>query len=398
VIKSQQHEIGGVRLDALEFTADRDGRYRITGMPGKEKDHGMPWHVAPPLGAPYPRLSVWTMPETAGQAATPFDIEMKRGIELNVRIIDKQTGQPVPGACSYYALPGNPFLEQYPGHAPDEQYYMRPSPTARLIAIPGRGVVAVWRDDGPYLLGVLPDSLRPFVDGQYLRTARNHFGVATYRSYAEVNLDPGVESATVTVALDPGLSVPVTVLGPDGRELPGAVTIGRELRMSSFGEVPLATGRFDIRALQHGEKRRVIAFHTEKKLAGSVVVTGGQSERAVVRLEPWGEAIGRLVDDTGRPVKDGFQTPLTDGACYTDLDQGASPVRPNRGNDQVPPDGRFRLGGLAPGLKYRFQFHTYKREREHGKAVLEVVVKPGEVKDLGDVRLLVPKPPDENGP
>jgi RNA polymerase sigma factor (sigma-70 family) len=398
VLQSLQSEIGGVRLDALEFVTDREGRYRITGMPGKEKNHGMPWHVRPPAWAPYPELVLSTTPETARQVATPFDIEMKRGIELNVKVMDKQTGQPVPGACSYYPVQDNPFLEQYPGYVADQQFYMRPSPTARLIAIPGRGVVAVWRDDGPYLLGVLPDSLRPYVEDRYLRAAPNSFPVASFRSYAEVNLEPGAESATVTVALDPGLSVPATVLGPDGRELPGAVTIGRELRMSYFDPVPLPGARFDIYALRPEEKRRVIVFHTEKKLAGSVLVTGGQSERAVIKLEPWGEVTGRLVDDSGRPIQGSFQTAFSDGACYTDLARGASPVCQHGSLYEVAADGRFRLTGLAPGLKYGFHFYTYKRGREHTTAALEVVVKPSEVKDLGDVRLLAPKPPGENGP
>jgi hypothetical protein len=144
-----------------------------------------------------------------------------------------------------------------------------------------------------------------------------------------------------------------------------------------------------------GEKRRVIVFHTEKHLAGSVLVTGGQPEAATVKLEPWGEATGRLVDDAGQPVKDGHQTAVTDEACYTDFAQGASPLCPTRGNEAVAPDARFRFSGLAPGLKYRFHFHTTKAFREHATATLEVVAKSGEVKDVGDVRLVAPKPQDD---
>src|SRR5262249_19235404 len=106
-----------------------------------------------------------------------------------------------------------------------------------------------------------------------------------------------------------------------------------------------------------------------------------------VKLEPWGEVTGRVVDDAGRPVKDAFQTAQTHAACYTDLDQGASPLCPPNAHIPVAADGRFRLQGLAPGLKYRFWVFTTKRFQPDAKVELEVVVKPGETKDLGDIRL-----------
>jgi hypothetical protein len=249
----------------------------------------------------------------------------------------------------------------------------------------------------PYISGVVPESLSQYVSNGQFRTARAGFPVSIYTAYAAVNIEPEVADATVTVELDPGLSVPGTVVGPDGRELAGAVTMGLIPGITYFDQPPLDTARFEARALRKGDVRRVIVFHTEKGLAGSALITGGQKDGAVVRLGPWGEVTGRAVDESGRPAKDAYQMAITDQACFTDFDQGTSPLCPSRSATQIGPDGRFRFRGLVPGLKYRFGVFTNvpRTFQTHAMGEFEAVVKPGEVKDVGDVRLVVPKPPDE---
>jgi hypothetical protein len=51
-------------------------------------------------------------------------------------------------------------------------------------------------------------------------------------------------------------------------------------------------------------------------------------------------------------------------------------------------DGKFRIDGLAPGLKYGL---GVTREpyvlKVSGKGIEELTVRPGEIKDLGDVEV-----------
>ena len=71
-----------------------------------------------------------------------------------------------------------------------------------------------------------------------------------------------------------------------------------------------------------------------------------------VRLQPWGTVAGRIVDDEGRPRKGighrqhrrlpDSRQPETTASCPAPTGQGI----------RVGDDGRFRVEGLVPGLKY----------------------------------------------
>jgi hypothetical protein len=270
------------------------------------------------------------------------------------------------------------------------------SAEVRLVAPPGPGVVMVTHRNGPYLFGIVPESLTRYVrPPSQFNAALFSFSIKNVNTLTEVNIPPGADSASVTVALDPGLSASLIVLGPDGRELAGGLAIGQFPGMEEFDPVPLPAGRFEARGLRPGEQRRVTVCHRERKLAGSAVVTGEVNEPAVVRLEQWGEVIGRVVDDAGRPIKGAACGVPSSPPDHTDLRQGVSPFFRAGSYTSVPSEDRFQFRGLVPGLKYRFQFIYRMDFRNEMKADREVIVKPGEVKDLGDVRLVPPKLPNE---
>jgi hypothetical protein len=138
----------------------------------------------------------------------------------------------------------------------------------------------------------------------------------------------------------------------------------------------------------------VVIRHAEKNAGGSLVVTGGQPEPAVVRLQPCGEAIGRLVDGAGRPVCRGGQSADVDVAFLKEFDQGWTPLSQGSSPEPIAADGRFRFRGLVPGVKYLVDFQTDQSLRDAARTTLPLVVKPGEVKDLGDVRLVPSRRPD----
>ena len=52
-------------------------------------------------------------------------------------------------------------------------------------------------------------------------------------------------------------------------------------------------------------------------------------------------------------------------------------------------DGRFRIEGLVPGLKH--EASAMRGFRGIGNVYRDVTVGPGEVKDLGDVKVIPPK-------
>jgi hypothetical protein len=106
----------------------------------------------------------------------------------------------------------------------------------------------------------------------------------------------------------------------------------------------------------------------EKKLAGWLVVRGDAKAPVRIRLEPWGVVTGRLVKPDGEP--------MTGVTIYA----GARGGQPDK-------EGKFRIG-LVPGQKFGLTVikSPYRLEIS-GKDVKDLTLRPGETKDLGDVRV-----------
>ncbi len=101
------------------------------------------------------------------------------------------------------------------------------------------------------------------------------------------------------------------------------------------------------------EKPRILLFqHEGKRLAGFTDVSWETKEPLEVRLQPWGVVNGRIIDADGRPRAGFVLRPKI-------LD------KPRVGDEIYPfwsyqiltdRDGRFRLEGIIPGLRYRLTF------------------------------------------
>jgi hypothetical protein len=190
---------------------------------------------------------------------------------------------------------------------------------------------------------------------------------------------------TCDLAFDPGRNLGGTVLGPDGEPLPGVLVSGL-YDMESWEHTPLKTAQFSMCGLKPGKPRFLQFLHSEKKLAGWLVVRGEETDPTVVKLGAWGVVTGRLVDDDGLPRADvqlQFSSPRKGDPRYGYLRGNAA------GRSGVVPDanGRFRIEGLASGLSYSLKVEGAEGKRL-GWAVRDLTVKPGENRDLGDVRTI----------
>jgi hypothetical protein len=133
---------------------------------------------------------------------------------------------------------------------------------------------------------------------------------------------------------------------------------------------------------------RTIAFaHEGRKLIGHQVLQGDEKGPLTVRLQPWGAATGRLVGADGRPVTDARILLV----CPSLPPPGLQPLA---GVARTDAEGRFRVEGLSPGLKYDLQVRRGDAKSEvilsAGDAAKGVSAASGEVKDLGDVRVTAP--------
>ena len=119
-------------------------------------------------------------------------------------------------------------------------------------------------------------------------------------------------------------------------------------------------------------------MHEGKKLAGSLRVPGPEKGSVQVKLRPWGVVTGRLVDASGQGLRRGELLFLR-GPEADPLKVGSLP----QNSFKLGKDGKFRIEGLVPGLKYDLALRD--GNMIVGDVVKNLTVKSGETKDLGDV-------------
>ena len=91
--------------------------------------------------------------------------------------------------------------------------------------------------------------------------------------------------------------------------------------------------------------------HAGRKLIGSVYLKGDETGPLTLRLQPYGTITGRIIDDNGQP-SGGLKLFSTGGVWPPPpAEHGLLPAG-NTGGTHTSNDGRFRVEGLVPGLKY----------------------------------------------
>ena len=101
-------------------------------------------------------------------------------------------------------------------------------------------------------------------------------------------------------------------------------------------------------------------------------------------LGPWSSVTGRVVDDDGEPRSD--IAILLYHEPYPEHALGGSVRQPSM-RFELDKDGRFRIDALAPGVKYNLNVFL-RGIGIVGYVEKELMVQPGEVKDLGDRKVV----------
>ena len=133
----------------------------------------------------------------------------------------------------------------------------------------------------------------------------------------------------------------------------------------------MKSAEFTVYGLDMNEERALAFFHESKRLVGNVKVRGDAKGPLTVKLEPWGTVSGRLVTEDGKPQ----------AAVLLQIADGALP----NGAHQTDKDGRFRIEGLASGVKYTLD--VMHNGKPAGRVFAGLAIKAGETKDLGDTQV-----------
>jgi len=361
--KSAEFVVHG--FNGIEATTDEQGRYRLVGLP---KGRGNQVVAIPAIGQPY-LSSGLDIPDTPGLDPVSFDITLKRGVVIEGRVIDKQTGEPLEALVEYHAYRDNPNLTDAVGFDRsymDGRFKTGHDGSYRIVGLPGHGVVAAMYAGGgkEYLKGTgvagadLPGSVLPIVPGGMMWE---------FNALAEVNLPRAATTHHIDVVLETGVTRTVRVVDPEGRALAGA-RIKLQPHIQSLTP-PQQTAEFSVESLRPHGVREILAFHEESKLAGHVEIQAHEPGIAEIKLQPWATVHGRLVDGNGE---------ARTGIVIEQIDREAKPVTTDS-------QGRFRVDGLVPGKGVDL-WVSPNAGYFSGTVAKGLVTKPGEIKDLGDVR------------
>jgi len=387
----ESYMIGGKNLTQthLRAVANKEGHYRLLGMP---KVEGNQIRIGPPDGQPY-LMAVATVRDGPGLEPVTVDVELKRGVWITGKVTDESTGKPVPSWIHYGVFGDNPNLPDAPGLIFDHNMTTGPEDgTFRFVGLPGRGAVtARAQQPSSYRVGVGAERIKD-LDRFYTPAGggRGMFG-SNFHMVAEVNPEKGAESATCNLALVAGVTLTGTIVGPDDKPLAGA--LARGLSDGDYWDNRPAAAEFRVTDLRSGEPRLLQFSHPEKKLAGSVVVRDDEKGKLTVKLESAGTLTGRFVTTDGKPLGDLEILSLTNGPVPSpgirekpDVTAGSFPRGP-----RTDKDGRFKIEGLAPALKYKLglsrgMFFLLPE----GDVAKGVTVKAGETNDLGELKVQLP--------
>jgi hypothetical protein len=134
---------------------DARGRYRLVGLP-KAKQYEV--NACPPTHLGYLERTKW-VGDTEGLRPIAVDFDVRRGVPVRVRLLNKETRKPVRGHIQYTLARSNPLWAEaiapyrptlvlpprvwFPGCVTDRSGVME------FVAYPGHGAFFAWADPGP---------------------------------------------------------------------------------------------------------------------------------------------------------------------------------------------------------------------------------------------------------
>ncbi len=202
----------------IEARTDERGRYRLAGLP-KAPSYRLFLH--PARGLPYTNATLVVGADSPGLDPVPFDIKLKRGVVVRGRVTDKATGLPATGFVDAYTFEDNPHVAEFPGYRGSYRSQVGLDVDGRyeVVTPPGQGIIACRSNDRLYRGGVGAESIKAPFDTRFknFATEPEPCHVGDYHALAGVDLDPKVESATVDLQVDPGHTLEVAVVDPEGR-------------------------------------------------------------------------------------------------------------------------------------------------------------------------------------
>jgi RNA polymerase sigma factor (sigma-70 family) len=378
---------GGIRA-----VTDEKGRYALIGLP---KAGSWELESFPPGGQPY-LAAHQVVTDSEGLKPIGADFALRTGVRVRLKVIDKVTREPVRGVVRYSPLLGNPLHSEArrPAsnwasasfHLPDQDHGYN------FVAFPGPGIIYAWVGGPTYLPASLSLDPADEKNGYTMRDGKDPLALgwlAIFEGYRIIDPKPMDGVLPVEIELDPGRTLKGSLKAPDGKPVTGAIAYGlshnpkyERGHSSAPGEQTLKSETFTATGL-HPKSPRTLSFvHPDRRLVGQVVVRGNEPKDVSVSLQPWAGVAGRLIDAEGKPL-------AGVGVHVRYPAQPAPGIRSAVPAPTTDAEGRFRMEGLTPGVKFSVNLAGQTDAKLSAEALKELTARPGEFKDFGDIRVQV---------
>ncbi len=368
-------EHSALYAEGVETVTDERGQYQLLGLAQATEYRLL---ASPSKGQPYPDASFHAKAGVLGTTPLTYDMALKRGVLVHGRLTDKVTGRSVIGRVSLRTANDNPHQKDYPNLESGERYVsVGPDGHFEIAALPGPSLLGAWSIRNRYLGWVGIDAIEKPERYGVFRLEDGSLHLDENHVLTEINPAPGTSTITRDLQVDPGRDATVTIVGPNDQPIVGVQISGRDA--THFGnEHRFNTSTIRVHALDPANPRRLRAYHPGHRLAGSLLLRGDEGKPLTLKLRPTGAIVGRLVDTEGKPFGKLLLGNRHFGGYKSDLNRAliAGPIT-------VGEDGRFRVEGLVPDLKYATQ--ALKEGMRVTTVFEDIVVGSGETRDLGDI-------------
>ncbi len=372
---------------AVTARTDVVGRFRLDGVPKAEYYQ---IQVNPRQGID-PFLRRWEIiNDTEGLKPIEAAVEVPPGVIVTGRLIDKVTGRVVPpGEVEYTKAPDNVANGDSLGFSrlADAAFGLTVAPGRGMIA----GAAAVEGTVDPYFAAHLKAADRR---NNALEDRIYSHKVVGHHAYRFIDVPAGSGPLAVDLELTRGPSRAGRLTGPEGRPVVGAEAYGLSAcDWSGTGRSrPLDADTFEVGGLEPGHPRLLVFTHKARKLVGAAVLKDEDLKSTApleIKLVPAGAIAGRFLDDDGLPWAG-----ATLNVWMSDPDQPARLGFGCRFGEPVTADaqGRFRVDAFVPGVETEVTIaviavpNSIGVQLDGGNALRKPALKPGEVRDLGDVK------------
>lgn len=398
---------------------DKDGRYRITGLPIGDGNQLAAFTTDDVAYIPIGKTADTSKADTAKpDDAIELNFALKRCIWAKGKVIDGDTGKPFTGEMSYYWFRDRALEDAIPGlrsYNTDGLYFTNAQGEFRIPVLPTRGVLAYnWHGKAfqqPSPIDKFPRGLgAEKIEGKdeqmnAFPTMPHYLMAGNYNFMTEINPQLNDKEVEVEMVLHASKPVHLKIGAEESVDLPADGYYVQGLNERSGWQRDQTT-EFVVEDLLPDETRKVFVFHREAGLAGGVFVNEKMTQPVEIKLTKSGGVKGRLVDKSGDVI--------TDGVVSVDYDKlwsnekyaiWMNHPKLSANPTQIPVDeeGRFELDGLIPGWKYSARVSAPRKMQGRmmsmgiGMAFVDIEINPGETRDLGDLVVGYPekKPADD---